>query len=46
MVSPLFSSNNSQFDAKFRYYIGIRAVYQPFYRQIEEIAEKEKKEYF
>ena len=28
------------------YYVGIRAVYQPFYRQIEELAKKEEQEYF
>jgi hypothetical protein len=31
---------------KDKYYIGIRAEYQPFYKQIEEIAKKEKKDYF
>ena len=28
------------------YHVGISAVYKPFYRQIEEIARNEKKEYF
>jgi hypothetical protein len=28
------------------YYVGIKALYQPFYRQIEELVKKEKQEYF
>lgn len=31
---------------KNNYHVGIRTVYQPFYRQIEELAKKEKQEYF